>query len=64
MPPDTLEFEEPVAVLLKEIEALSMLPQTPERQRSIEGLYRRIDEIRGAIYSRTTSTACSRISSS
>ena len=31
MPPDTLEFEEPIAVLLKEIEALSMLPQTPER---------------------------------
>jgi acetyl-CoA carboxylase carboxyl transferase subunit alpha len=54
MPPDTLEFEEPVAVLLKEIEALSMLPQTPERQRSIDGLYRRIDEIRGAIYSRLT----------
>ena len=26
MPPDTLEFEEPIAVLLKEIEALSMLP--------------------------------------
>ena len=23
MPPDTLEFEEPIAVLLKEIEALS-----------------------------------------
>ena len=38
MPPDTLEFEEPIAVLLKEIEALSMLPQTPERQRSIERL--------------------------
>ena len=35
MPPDTLEFEEPIAVLLKEIEALSMLPSTPERQRSI-----------------------------
>ena len=50
MPPDTLEFEEPVAVLLKEIEALSMLPQTPERQQSIDGLYRRIESIRGEIY--------------
>ena len=40
MPPDTLEFEEPIAVLLKEIEALSMLPRTPERQRSIDGLHR------------------------
>ena len=50
MPPDTLEFEEPIAVLLKEIEALSMLPQTPERQQSIDGLYRRIESIRGEIY--------------
>ena len=29
MPTDTLEFEEPIAVLLKEIEALSMLPTNP-----------------------------------
>src|SRR6185503_21116168 len=46
MPPDTLEFEEPIAVLLKEIEALSMLPSTPERQRSIDSLYSRVDSIR------------------
>jgi len=54
MPPDTLEFEEPVAVLLKEIEALSMLPVTPERQRSIDSLYARIDSIRGEIYKHLT----------
>ena len=54
MPPDTLEFEGPVAVLLKEIEALSMMPQTPERQQSIDGLYRRIESIRAEIYSRLT----------
>jgi acetyl-CoA carboxylase carboxyl transferase subunit alpha len=54
MPADTLEFEEPVAVLLKEIEALSMLPQTPERQRSIESLQRRVEEVRADIYSRLT----------
>jgi acetyl-CoA carboxylase carboxyl transferase subunit alpha len=54
MPPDTLEFEEPIAVLLKEIEALSMLPQTPERQRSIETLNRRIDSIREEIYQNLT----------
>ena len=35
---DTLDFEEPVAVLLKEIEALRMMPQTPERQASIARL--------------------------
>jgi acetyl-CoA carboxylase carboxyl transferase subunit alpha len=50
MPPDTLEFEEPIAVLLKEIEALSMMPQTPERQRSIESLTSRIESIRADIY--------------
>ncbi|MGH9348565.1 MAG: acetyl-CoA carboxylase carboxyltransferase subunit alpha [Vicinamibacterales bacterium] len=54
MPPDTLEFEEPIAVLLKEIEALSMLPPTPERQREIEGLHRRLESIRGDIYARLT----------
>jgi acetyl-CoA carboxylase carboxyl transferase subunit alpha len=54
MPPDTLEFEEPIAVLLKEIEALSMLPQTPERQREIDGLNRRVESIRADIYTRLT----------
>ena len=54
MPPDTLEFEEPIAVLVREIEALSMLPRTPERQRSIDGLHRRIDSIRGDIYRNLT----------
>ena len=48
--PELLEFEEPVGVLLKEIEALSMLPQTPERQKSIESLRRRADEIRLEIF--------------
>jgi acetyl-CoA carboxylase carboxyl transferase subunit alpha len=54
MPTDTLEFEEPIAILLKQIEALSMLPKTPERQQSIEGLYKQIESIRGDIYARLT----------
>src|SRR5215210_949820 len=54
MAADTLEFEEPIAVLLKEIEALSMLPQTDQRQQSIDGLYRRIEAIRGEIYKNLT----------
>src|SRR5258705_10341663 len=54
MPPDTLEFEEPIAVLLKEIEALSMLPQTPQRQVEIDGLNQRIESIRADVYSRLT----------
>jgi hypothetical protein len=54
MPPDTLEFEEPIAVLLKEIAALSMMPQTPERQRSIDGLQSRIESVRADIYRHLT----------
>ncbi len=52
MPPETLEFEEPVAVLNKEIEALRMLPQTPERLASIGRLEARADEVRADIYTR------------
>jgi acetyl-CoA carboxylase carboxyl transferase subunit alpha len=54
MPPDILEFEAPIGFLLKEIEALSMLPRTTERQHSIDSLYRRIESIRAEIYSRLT----------
>src|SRR5262245_46498659 len=52
--PDLLEFEEPIGVLLKEIEALSMLPRTPERERSIESLRKRADEIRIDLYANLT----------
>src|SRR5687767_2826342 len=54
MPPELLEFEEPIGVLLKEIEALSMLPQTPDRLRSIETLRRRAEEIRADLYASLT----------
>ena len=54
MPTELLEFEEPVGVLLKEIEALSMLPQTPERMRSIDTLRKRADEIRAELYENLT----------
>src|SRR5687768_12046519 len=54
MPPDTLEFEEPIALLMKEIEALSMLPTTPERQQSIDSLNHRIESIRADIYRNLT----------
>jgi acetyl-CoA carboxylase carboxyl transferase subunit alpha len=52
--PELLEFEEPIGVLLKEIEALSMLPQTAERQRSIESLRKRAEEIRSELYASLT----------
>src|SRR4051794_18864300 len=48
--PETLEFEEPIAVLLKEIEALSLLPRTDARDREIEALQRRIHTVRGELY--------------
>ena len=54
MPPDTLEFEEPIGVLQKEIEALSMLPSTPAREGEIDGLRRRIDSIRADLYANLT----------
>jgi acetyl-CoA carboxylase carboxyl transferase subunit alpha len=54
MPADTLDFEEPITLLLKEVAALSMLPQTPERQRSLDSLHHRIDSIRGEIYRNLT----------
>src|SRR5688572_6310775 len=54
MPPDTLDFEEPIALLLKEVAALSMLPQTAERQRSLDSLHSRIESIRGEIYRNLT----------
>jgi acetyl-CoA carboxylase carboxyl transferase subunit alpha len=50
LPSDLLEFEEPVAVLLKEIEALDMLPKTEQRVAAIERLRQRADEIRAEIY--------------
>ena len=54
MPPDTLEFEEPIALLLKEVEAISMLPVTADRQRSLDSLNMRIDSLRGEIYKNLT----------
>lgn len=48
--PDLLDFEEPVAVLLKEIEAMSLMPQTPERRESIARLEARAAELRAEIY--------------
>ena len=52
--PELLEFEEPIAVLLKEIEAMSMLPSTPDREAGIEQLRRRVDLIRADLYGRLT----------
>ncbi len=49
-PTDVLEFEAPLAVLRKEVEALSMMPRTDQRDRDIEQLQRRIESIQREIY--------------
>jgi acetyl-CoA carboxylase carboxyl transferase subunit alpha len=49
-PNDVLEFEAPIAILLKEIEALSMMPRTDQRDRDIDQLSRRVDSLRQEIY--------------
>jgi len=54
MPPDILEFEEPIGVLLKEVEALTMLPRTDARDREIESLRRRIESVREQLYGSLT----------
>ena len=50
MPPETLDFEEPIAVLLKEIEALTLLPRTDARDREIDALTRQLTTVRGSLY--------------
>jgi acetyl-CoA carboxylase carboxyl transferase subunit alpha len=54
MPPETLEFEEPIAVLLKEIEALELLPRTDARDREVVSLRRRVKTIRADLYAALT----------
>src|SRR5438067_8521514 len=50
MATETLEFEGPIAVLLKEIEALELLPHTGPRDREIASLRRRIESVRAELY--------------
>jgi acetyl-CoA carboxylase carboxyl transferase subunit alpha len=54
MAPDILEFEEPIGVLLKEVDALMLLPRTDARDREIESLRRRIESVRGQLYASLT----------
>jgi len=51
---EPLEFEEPIAALLKEIDELTQLPQTDGRDRQIETLRRRIETARADLYAGLT----------
>jgi acetyl-CoA carboxylase carboxyl transferase subunit alpha len=52
--PELLEFEEPIAILLKEVEALSTLAPSPDRDREIARLEQRIDRTRAELYRNLT----------
>ena len=54
MPPETLDFEEPIAVLLKEIETIEALPTTEARNRELASLRRRLQTVRGDVYATLT----------
>ena len=51
---ETLEFEEPIGVLQREIEALRMLPRTQQRQEEIDRLNTRVAELRREIFDNLT----------
>jgi acetyl-CoA carboxylase carboxyl transferase subunit alpha len=52
--PETLDFEEPVAAVLKEIEALEKQPDDPERARALGLLRQRLTAVRADVYARLT----------
>jgi acetyl-CoA carboxylase carboxyl transferase subunit alpha len=54
MPTEVLEFEEPLASLLKEVDSLSALPRTEARERELERLNLKLRHARVEIYSRLT----------
>jgi acetyl-CoA carboxylase carboxyl transferase subunit alpha len=53
-PSDLLDFEEPVGILLKEIEALRLMPPTPQREAGIARLLSRVDELRSELFAKLT----------
>src|SRR5260370_1225029 len=50
MPPEILDFEEPIAALLREVDALMLLPATEARTRELERLTCRIESTRAEVY--------------
>src|ERR687887_2717691 len=50
MATEILEFEEPIAAILKEIDSLTVQPHTDALDRQIQSLRRRIDMVRRDLY--------------
>jgi acetyl-CoA carboxylase carboxyl transferase subunit alpha len=55
LPTEILDFEEPIAGLLKEIDELQRLPHTPARDRELDTLRRRLASVRSDLYASLTS---------
>ena len=51
---ETLDFEEPIAPLVKQLDELILLPRTDSAQREIETLRRKIDVARADVYASLT----------
>ena len=58
MAAEPLEFEEPVGILLKEIEALSLMPLTEARSADIERLRWRVESMRVELFQMLTPWQC------
>lgn len=58
MPAELLEFEEPIGVLMKEIEALSLMPATPARSQDVDRLRARVDAMRAELFASLTPWQC------
>ncbi len=54
MAAETLDFEEPIAALVKQIEALEQLPGTDARHREVESLRQRLAALRAELYATLT----------
>ena len=54
MPPEPLEFEEPIAAVLREIDALNQLPRTDALDRQIDTLRRKVQTLRIELYASLT----------
>lgn len=58
MAAELLEFEEPVGILLKEIEALSLMPKTDARSADIARLRARVESMREELFQTLTPWQC------
>ncbi|MGE3510781.1 MAG: acetyl-CoA carboxylase carboxyltransferase subunit alpha [Vicinamibacterales bacterium] len=54
MPAETLDFEEPIGLLLKQIEALEQQPRTDARAHEVESLRLRLESVRADLYASLT----------